>query len=412
VGGIIILETIADSIAFSFSFFLNLMSNPFQKSSNKSCSAIAWALLSQSMWLPILVIDTQDRLASKSDDYNFTTQVPHQQLSRDMAEKLASKLSPDSDLTIANKPDADSNSGILLNAILPESNKKVFSEISASTPADQKPSKLAFSAPPAPNQLQLSYQPKSIIPGFSNLSTSPVGRAPAYPDLLRRMYSKAELLGGVVSLQDLSEPDMPPIARAERAQWALSGDPLAPIPQVWRESMRKALQSLSTGSSPSERSVSASKVERSTVNSARVIHIPSSKVRRSADVPLALQPDGSVDILNSPDDPAVVEEIKTWSSKQELPSKGSISPAIVHLHHVAPPNEVVTNRQQHRQPENSSQESIVPASAPTPSAVEEAPAQQANEQPASVDTLGNVSPPESVSNASATETSSTSEVKP
>lgn len=388
------------------------MTNPFQKSPKKSYSAIAWALLSQSIWLPTLVIDTQDRIASKGNDYTFTTQVPHQNLSRGMAEKLANKLSSDPELFVAQKPGSGSGSGIILNASLPESNKKLFSEISTPYPAGLTPSPLAYSAPPAPNQFQLAYQQKSNTLSFSKLSESSPRRTPAYPDLLRRMYSKAELLGGVISLRDLSEPDMPPIARAERAQWALSGDPLAPIPQVWRESMRKALQSLSTVPSSVDQQVSPRRVERSTVNSARVIHIPSSKVRRSADVPLALQPDGSVDILNSPDDPAVVEEIKTWSSKQELPSKGSISPAIVHLHHVSPRNEIVINRHQDKQSEYSPQESIAPATAPAPTAVEQVPAQQANDQPASVDDRGNLPPPEAVSDATASETSPISEVKP
>ncbi|MFN5464211.1 MAG: hypothetical protein ACK6BM_00855 [Cyanobacteriota bacterium] len=388
------------------------MTTPFQKSTKTRYSAIAWALLSQSIWLPVLVIDTQDRLASKTNDYSFSPQVPHQQLSRATVQNLATKLSSDPELLIAKSTTVNSRSGIILNAILPGTNKHVLSEISIHTPADQKSSPVAFSVPPAPNRLQLALQPKSGILSFAKFSTSPVSQAPAYPDLLGKMYSKAELLGGVVSLQDLSEPDMPPIARAERAQWALSGDPLAPIPQVWRESMRKALQNLSTGSSSPEVSISASKTERSTVNSARVIHIPSSKVRRSADVPLALQSDGSVDILNSPDDPAVVEEIKTWSSKQVLPSKGSISPAIVHLHHVAPQNETVINRQQDKQAEISTQESIVPASVPIPPAADQAPVQQASEQPTSVNDLGNVSSPEAVSSATATETSPTSEVKP
>ena len=63
-----------------------------------------------------------------------------------------------------------------------------------------------------------------------------------------------------------------------------------------------------------------------------MIHVPSSRVKRFSEVPLALQSDGTVDILNSPDDPEVVEEIKTWSSKQQLPAKGRMAPAVVHLH--------------------------------------------------------------------------------
>jgi hypothetical protein len=67
------------------------------------------------------------------------------------------------------------------------------------------------------------------------------------------------------------------------------------------------------------------------VATARVAHVPSARVKRPTPVPLALQSDGSVDILSVPDDPAVVEEIASWSQRQTPPQEGTVAPAVVHL---------------------------------------------------------------------------------
>jgi hypothetical protein len=100
--------------------------------------------------------------------------------------------------------------------------------------------------------------------------------------------------------------------------------------------MRRALKSLindvgsagvKTGDRPKENLL---------IDSARFVHVPSLKIRRASEVPLALQADGTVDILNRPDDPAVIDEINRWSVRQKLPAKGKISPAVVHLHPMEP----------------------------------------------------------------------------
>jgi hypothetical protein len=46
---------------------------------------------------------------------------------------------------------------------------------------------------------------------------------------------------------------------------------------------------------------------------------------------LALQSDGSVDLLSKPEDPAVLEAIRGWSGRQDPPSLGRVAPAIVHV---------------------------------------------------------------------------------
>jgi hypothetical protein len=113
---------------------------------------------------------------------------------------------------------------------------------------------------------------------------------------------------------------MPPMAMAERARWQGSGDPLAPLPGTWREPMRRALHGLA-----------ASKGAPTSVTAARVVHVPSLRVRQSTPVPLALQPDGSVDILTKPDNPAVVDEIRQWSSRQPTSKQAGVTAAVVHL---------------------------------------------------------------------------------
>jgi hypothetical protein len=137
--------------------------------------------------------------------------------------------------------------------------------------------------------------------------------------LLSASFNRSELLGGSLSLADLQRPAMPSLALAERARWAGSSDPLAPLPADWREPIRKAIQALPGPAS------------RGQITAARVVHVPSSRVRRSTPVPLAVQGDGSVDILTRPDDPAVVDEIRHWSRRQS-PSPGpGVTAAIIHL---------------------------------------------------------------------------------
>lgn len=169
----------------------------------------------------------------------------------------------------------------------------------------------------APLQHRSGPLPAGVI-NTALLPTRPV----TANQLLLQEFRPSELLGGPIGLHEAQAPvAMPALALAERARWAGSPDPLAPLPSDWREPMRRAL-----GSLPAQPRA-ASRLE-----PARVVHVPSSRIRTGADVPLALQSDGSVDILSSPDDPAVVEEIRSWSRRQQAPAAGSVVPAVVRLH--------------------------------------------------------------------------------
>ena len=136
-------------------------------------------------------------------------------------------------------------------------------------------------------------------------------------DPLMANFTGSDLLGGTLTLSDLDSPAMPPLARSERARWSRSGDPMAPLPATWRDPVRKALDSLPN---PARH-----------VAPARVVHVPSTRVTRSTSVPLAIQSDGSVDILTQPDSPEVVKEIESWSNRQSPPPQNTVAPAVVHL---------------------------------------------------------------------------------
>jgi hypothetical protein len=84
--------------------------------------------------------------------------------------------------------------------------------------------------------------------------------------------------------------------------------------------MRRALQQL-----PAATKGSAS------LQAARVIYVPSERISAPATVPLAIQPDGSLDIFSRPADPLVIEELRNWSNRQPQAAKGTIAPVVIHL---------------------------------------------------------------------------------
>jgi hypothetical protein len=333
--------------------------NPNQRVNTK---AIAWALFSQSIWLPVLLTDTQDQIANKNTDYDFSgvaANIPQQNLPP--LNSLKSPAFQNSNALVARAQQASETSGVVLNATLPKERSILSKLHSTITPLASVSSPIALSPSIRPSTFpdSLNFTPSKTEVKPENRLARLRDSQPS--DLLRKLYSRSDLLGGSLTLGDLNEPLMPPIARAERAQSTRSGDPLSTIPQMWREPMRKALKNLSDTIKPATSSLSG-KSTAITVEQARVIHVPSSKVKRFSEVPLALQSDGTVDILNSPDDPEVVEEIKTWSTKQKLPAQGRMAPAVVHLHPIpqqeqAPVSEKVTQ---------ASPQQVQPTDEPTP----------------------------------------------
>jgi hypothetical protein len=301
---------------------------PSRKANSHS---VAWALLSQSIWIPCFFADTQAWITSTKTDFDFsgTVNLPYQNLPASIAENP--KLKPFAGVLAMSQNSNQNISGFVLNPSPPLSNNLKLSENKHFSPLSQNYIPAAFLPNPQPS-VELSLLPKPLKPGSLQSQTGYTGLQTT--DIIKKFFTRADLLGGILTLNDIHEPEMPAIARAEMAKLARSRDPLAVIPSSWRESMRKALSSLTSTPQGEDKypTAKANGVSTILLEPARIVHVPSRKIKRQTEVPLALQPDGTVDILNQPDDPGVVEEIKSWSIKQQLPPQGRMTPAVVHLH--------------------------------------------------------------------------------
>jgi hypothetical protein len=266
--------------------------------------AVGYALLSQTIWLPLVAIDLHDRWTSRAD-------APDAVLASGPRSGVATAglASPPPGAASAGlfRP---SSTGLLLGSASRSGGDPVSGTIEQSIDRPASHGALVSGGGNRPSLLGPGLNP-ALVPT----------QAVTANQLLMREYGPSELLGGALGLNDIQAPTMPALAMAERARWAGSSDPLAPLPIDWREPMRRAL-----GTLPGQ-SRSGGHLE-----TARIVHVPSNRIRTSTDVPLALQSDGSVDILSKPDDPAVVDEIRTWSRRQQAPAAGNVTPAVVRLH--------------------------------------------------------------------------------
>ncbi len=295
-----------------------------------SPKAIAWALLSQSIWLPLLAIDAHDRWQARVKDMAIPQPAGPSGAEEDIASAPEGPAAP----SIAGSPSQLKDLGVTTGHVLSSASDKIGSLLdspltrsldltgpSNSSRARPDPGRRPVSSPgtnrPSGTAGARVARPPFRIDG-PPLGTRGLGSAQT---LLERNFSRAELLGGVLTINDLGSPAMPPVARAERARWASSGDPMAPLPQNLREPMRQAIRAL-----PAPTATTTAKLQQ-----ARVIYVPSTRVSRPTQVPLAVQADGTVDVLSNPDDPAVIEDIKEWSSRQSAPTAGTVTPAVINL---------------------------------------------------------------------------------
>ena len=131
-----------------------------------------------------------------------------------------------------------------------------------------------------------------------------------------RQFTGSELLGGLLTLQQPNQEPMSPLARAEQARLADSGDPLAPVPARWREPMRRELRELGPAR----------------LSPARVVHVPSERISHTVVLPLAMQHDGSIDALVAKDPAVSDRELSDWASRQATPAQGQVQPVVLHLH--------------------------------------------------------------------------------
>jgi len=351
--------------------------------------AVAWALLSQSLWLPLLAIDLHDRWQAQVRQQAeiaaalsrsplpgsavSAARLPGAAGQAGAAEAaLAGRLQAATDKGDGAQPAVPAQAGFLLGSAStagPGAAANRSGSVLENAQGAVLPANAAGRATPAPTPQ------RRINGGAGNLALGWNGASQAGPLLgpnpILGGYNRAELLGGSLGLGDLRGAAMPPLALAERARWAKSKDPLAPLPTPWREPMRRAI-----GEMPQKQKAPLQ------ISGARVVHVPSSRVRQSTVVPLALQPDGSVDILTQPDSPAVVEEIRQWSARQTPAAGAGVTAAVVHLEPLPEAPRPITH------PVHSARSSASPSLNPAPVPVNRAPAPVAaapvSEAPAAV----------------------------
>jgi len=282
-------------------------------------TALAWALLSQTIWLPLMALDLHDRWQAQIREQAAIAEAA---LRRSHLGQIRQTLRPGAATTANGKL---TDTGILLGSashspLNPANRSDLLSEPNLDRFSPNGPSRTgsrwATSNPAVPSAAAVKHGDRDQPRDSSPLVISNTGWQPT----LLHTFNRAELLGGTIGLRDLNSAPMPPLAMAERARWQGSGDPLAPLPGAWRAPMRRALHGLA-----------ASKGAPASVTAARVVHVPSLRVHKSTPVPLAVQPDGSVDILTKPDNPAVVDEIRQWSSRQSSSGQPGVTAAVVHL---------------------------------------------------------------------------------
>ena len=350
-------------------------------------SAVAWALLSQSVWLPLVTINLHDRWQARVRELSPPTDSPA------LVAKGLDELPPPDLKTqpgnIRHGGLETRSTGVVLGAAQRSSDPLLDRLVNSSREASQ--SKAQQAGPQDPNTKEIiGLRSRPLAPSTvaaleesrARSFTIPPQSSPASPqttsgaihkppaqiptDPLKEIFTPSEMLGGSVTREDINSPSMPPMARAERARWSRSGDAMAPLPRPWREPIREAIRNLPE--SPE------------TVAPARVIHVPSSQVSRSTPVPLAIQSDGTVDILTSPDNPAVVDEIREWSQRQAPPAKGAVVPAVVHLEPLPPEPDADVSTLSSNSPKPSLQSELL---GPGPALIRKSSHQGASELPPS-----------------------------
>lgn len=261
---------------------------------------VGCALLTQTVWLPLVVIDKMD-----SDNTRRLT----------IEARAKGRANPASAVATAQPLWREGfripRTGALLNQPLAIASSGI-------DPLLKRPVSTTVEDGPGPRAQAPLFQPYRPLVGVEAQAAAPAPR-PTAIDPITRAYTRAELLGGTLALDGLRSPLVPPLALAEQARYRASGDPLSPLPLPLRAPMRQAMQQLQP-------------TQTVKVQQAKVTHVPSTRVKAPTQVPVAIQGDGSVDILAQPTNPAVVEEIRDWSKRQMPSARHTVTPAVVHLH--------------------------------------------------------------------------------
>jgi len=132
-----------------------------------------------------------------------------------------------------------------------------------------------------------------------------------YSDNFFARLSKADGLGGEVSLKTLSEPQMPIAAKVERLQHQRSSDQLSALPLHWREPLRQEL------------------AKRPAVSKVATVRIPVPDLPERYEVPVIIDETGRADGLSQPENRKAQEAVEKWLTRQKPSKAGTVSVMVV-----------------------------------------------------------------------------------
>lgn len=128
--------------------------------------------------------------------------------------------------------------------------------------------------------------------------------------------SGAESLGGVIDLDSLNEPLMPPAALVERARFNAGDSPFLALPVNWRTYYSKTLAAIASDSN---------------LAPASQWHQPVVGLCRAELVPLLLKPGATPLILQKPKNPLASAALIEWIKVAPLVLDNRMQPLLLHL---------------------------------------------------------------------------------
>ncbi len=123
--------------------------------------------------------------------------------------------------------------------------------------------------------------------------------------------TKADGLGGEVSLKTLSEPLMPIAAKVERLQQQRSTDMLSALPLHWREPLRQEL------------------AKRPNVSKVATVRIPVQGLPDRYEVPVIIDEKGEAEGLTTPQNAKAQAAVEKWMTRQKPSQTGTVSVMVV-----------------------------------------------------------------------------------
>ncbi|MEB3297253.1 MAG: hypothetical protein VKL23_06935 [Cyanobacteriota bacterium] len=164
-----------------------------------------------------------------------------------------------------------------------------------------------------PSKVQVTAQPSPgprIRPTAASLSDQAMLITDSTDHFFAQL-TKADGLGGEVSLKTMSEPLMPIAAKVERLQHQRSSDTLSALPLHWREPLRQEL------------------AKRPSVSKVATVRIPVQDLADRYEVPVIIDENGQAEGLTNPQNAKVQAAVEKWMTRQKPSRSGTVSVMVV-----------------------------------------------------------------------------------